>query len=65
MHLPGLIELKIAAGRLKDQADVVELLRANPSELPAIRQHIVGVHPDYNQTLNRLAEQALREDVER
>ncbi|MFV2068892.1 MAG: nucleotidyltransferase domain-containing protein, partial [Pirellulales bacterium] len=29
MSLPSLIELKLAAGRLRDEADVVELLREN------------------------------------
>src|SRR4051794_11413860 len=31
--LPALIELKLAAGRVRDEGDVAELIRANPDEL--------------------------------
>ena len=37
--LPALIELKIAAGRPRDDGDVAELIRANPREVEAIRAH--------------------------
>jgi len=49
-----LIELKLAAGRLRDQADVVELLRENPGRVEEIRQHLEKVHSDYSERLESL-----------
>jgi hypothetical protein len=54
----GLIELKLAAGRARDEADVVELIRANPNHLNDIRQHLQSVHADYLQAFDQLAERA-------
>jgi hypothetical protein len=36
--LPGLVELKLAAGRARDESDIVELIRANPDQIDVIRQ---------------------------
>jgi hypothetical protein len=47
IDLAGLVELKLAAGRARDEADVVELLRANPGQVEAVRQHLGNVHADY------------------
>src|SRR5262249_4469220 len=58
VSLPSLIELKIAAGRARDESDVVELIRVNPDQLDSIRRHLAGVHPDYVQAFDRLAERA-------
>ena len=58
MSLPCLIELKIAAGRLRDESDVGELVRVNPDELDAIRQHLAGVHADYVRAFDVLAKRA-------
>ncbi len=56
--LPSLVELKLAAGRLKDQADVVELIRANRGQITAVRDHLASVHPryvaDFEQLIKRL-----------
>src|SRR5690242_18759456 len=38
--LPALIELKLAAGRARDEGDVVELVRANPQQIDTVRQHL-------------------------
>jgi hypothetical protein len=65
MDLPYLIELKIAAGRLKDKADVVELIRANPAHTDSIRAHLSGVHAQYVAQFNALAEEARRNDSQR
>ncbi len=56
-NLVSLIELKLAAGRLRDQADVVELLRENPDCLEELRTHLAGVHLDYSELLESLLEQ--------
>ncbi len=58
IQLPYLIELKLAAGRARDEADVVELLRSNSKELPAIREHLTGVHPDYVRAFDHLTQRA-------
>jgi hypothetical protein len=47
ISLNSLIELKLAAGRARDEADVVELLRVNPDQVDSIRQHLAQVHPNY------------------
>ena len=47
MSLPSLVELKLAAGRLRDEADVVELARENRVHLEEVRRHLAAVHPQY------------------
>ncbi len=58
INLFSLLELKIAAGRARDESDVVELVRANPEQVDAIRQHVAGVHPDYAQAFDQLVQRA-------
>jgi hypothetical protein len=58
MSLPSLIELKLAAGRARDESDVVELVRANADQVDTIRQHLAGVHTDYVREYDRLVERA-------
>ncbi len=53
----ALIELKLAAGRLRDLADVVELLRENPERIEELRKHLEGVHSDYLALHESLLEQ--------
>ena len=62
-ELPALVELKLAAGRLGDEHDVLELIRANPNQLDAVRQHLAGVQGDYVQGFDRLVQRA-REQVD-
>jgi len=64
MDLPALVELKLAAGRLKDRADIVELIRANREDLDGLREHLAEVHVTYLQEFDRLVEQA-KKDVDR
>jgi hypothetical protein len=45
--LPSLVELKLAAGRLRDEADVVELVRENRDRIEELRVHLQSVHPQY------------------
>lgn len=56
--LPSLIELKLAAGRARDESDIVELMRANPDRSDTIRQHLAGVHPNYVQAFDVLVQRA-------
>jgi hypothetical protein len=62
ISLPSLIELKLAAGRLRDEADVVELARENRDRVDEVRQHLQSVHPQYaarfDELLARLDEPA-------
>jgi len=45
--LQFLMELKLAAGRARDEADIIELLRVNPEEIDSIREHLAKVHAAY------------------
>jgi hypothetical protein len=56
--LASLIELKLAAGRARDESDVVELIRVNPGQLEPIRQHLAAVHPRYVDQFDQLATRA-------
>lgn len=47
ISLPGLIELKIGAGRAKDIADLIALIQHNPHQLAAISEHLKQIHPEY------------------
>jgi hypothetical protein len=58
IDLNGLIELKLAAGRLRDESDVVELILANPAHIDAIRQYLSGVHQEYVTRFERLLARA-------
>jgi predicted nucleotidyltransferase len=55
IDLPSLIELKLAAARIKDDADVVELIRANAEAVEQIRTHLLTVHADYVVRFDELA----------
>jgi len=58
VRLTALVELKLAAGRSQDHADVVKLIQANPDRVAAIREHLARVHADYVAEFNRLVERA-------
>jgi hypothetical protein len=62
--LPGLIELKLAAGRARDEADVVELLRANADQADSVRQHLAGIHADYVSAFDKLLSRAREQQDE-
>jgi len=57
MSLPSLIELKLAAGRLRDEADVLELARENRERLDDVRRHLAAVHPQYASRFEELLRQ--------
>ena len=56
--LPGLVELKLAAGRARDESDIVELIRVNPDRVDDIRRHLGSVHADYLSRFNELVGRA-------
>jgi len=58
LPLASLIELKLAAGRARDESDVVELLRANPDQIDSLRNHLQIVHGDYVTAFDRLRQRA-------
>ncbi|NUQ63010.1 MAG: hypothetical protein HUU20_11000 [Pirellulales bacterium] len=58
IELDGLVELKLAAGRARDESDVVELILANPTRIDAIRQHLAAVHELYLERFNDLVARA-------
>jgi hypothetical protein len=57
MSLLSLIELKLAAGRLRDEADVIELARANRDRLDEVRRHLATVHSQYASRFEELLKQ--------
>jgi len=61
VSMPALIELKLAAGRTQDQADVIQLIQANSDQLPAIREHLDHVHAEYVSEFDRLVQRAHEE----
>jgi hypothetical protein len=58
IHLPGLFELKLAAGRARDTADLIELLRVNMERVEEVRAHLAAVHAEYVARFDQLVEQA-------
>jgi hypothetical protein len=58
VSLPALVELKIAAGRIGDEHDVVELIRTNPDQTEVIREHLATIHADYVQVFDDLLQRA-------
>jgi hypothetical protein len=56
--LPALVLLKLGAGRARDEADVVELVRVNEDQLDAIRTYLAGVHAAYVTAFDALVERA-------
>lgn len=64
INLPALVQLKLAAGRARDESDVVELMRANPSQADAIRQHLASAHMDYAAAFDRLLARAREQQDE-
>lgn len=61
--LPAWIELKLAAGHARDEAGVVELIRANPQNIDENVQHLAAVHPQYAERFEALVARA-RDEVE-
>jgi hypothetical protein len=57
ISLTSLVELKLAAGRLRDEADVVELARENPDRRDEVRRHLQAVHPQYARRFEELLTQ--------
>ncbi len=58
MELPSLIVLKLAAGRGRDDADVIELLRANPEIVSSLREFATKAHSDYGAKFDLLSQRA-------
>jgi hypothetical protein len=57
ISLPSLVELKLAAGRLRDEADVVELARENRDRIEEVRHHLGAVHAQYAARFEELLQQ--------
>lgn len=64
IDLPSLFELKLAAGREQDDADVVKLVQTNQDQLGAIRAHLATVHAGYVQTFDYLVQRAQEQKEE-
>jgi hypothetical protein len=57
MPLESLVELKLAAGRPRDDADVIELARENPDQVARLRTHLATTHPQYEGRFEELLSQ--------
>jgi hypothetical protein len=62
--LPSLVLLKIAAGRARDEADVVELIRTNENQVDAIRTYLAQVHAHYVAAFDVLLDRARQQHDE-
>ena len=58
IDLAGLVELKLAAARARDESDVVELIRANADQVESLRLHLSNVHPQYAARFDALVAEA-------
>jgi len=61
ISLPGLVELKLGAGRAKDTADLIEMIKVHPQRLAELRHHVAQVHPAYALRFDQLVQQAEEE----
>lgn len=61
ISLNGLIELKLGAGRAKDIADLIELIKGNPKRLPEVQEYLASIHPNYLRQFQQLIVQAHEE----
>lgn len=62
VRLPSLIELKLAAGRVRDEGDVIELIRANGDQIEEIRRHLTRTHAEYANAFDALVAQAREQE---
>jgi hypothetical protein len=60
--LPALVELKLGAGRLIDESDLLELIKTNVEKVALLRQHLETIHPDYVTRFDRLVDLAREPD---
>jgi hypothetical protein len=58
ISLPALVHLKLGAGRARDEADVVELIRVNQDKIDPIRSYLTSVHGNYAAAFELLVERA-------
>jgi hypothetical protein len=50
--------MKLAASRIGDEHDVVELIRANADQVEIIRAHLATIHADYVHAFDALVQRA-------
>lgn len=58
LPLPELVEIELAAGRARDDSDVIELLRANWDQKEPIRRQLTTIHQGHVEAFDRLVEKA-------
>lgn len=64
IQLVSLIELKLAAGRGQDEADVIQLIRANRQRCDEVKRHLEDVHASYVEKFDALIARADEEQEE-
>lgn len=58
INFNGLIELKLGAGRAKDIADLIELIKRHPDHLSEVQEYLATIHPNYLRLFQQLILQA-------
>ncbi|MCY2974563.1 MAG: hypothetical protein NTW52_07830 [Planctomycetota bacterium] len=59
--IAGLFELKLGSWRVKDQADLIELIKVNGHRMDAVHSHVAGMHGVLNERFEYLVAAAKNE----
>jgi hypothetical protein len=62
INLAALVELKLAAGRARDESDAVELVRVNSDQLDEVRAHLAAIHADYVHRFDEVVRRAREQE---
>jgi len=61
ISLAGLVELKLGAGRAKDIADLIEIIKMHPDRIQELQEHVTEIHASYGPKFIQLVQQAREE----
>ena len=60
--MAGLVELKLGAGRAKDIADLIEIIKMHPDRIHELTEHVTKIHAYYGPKFVQLVQQAREEN---
>ena len=61
ISMAGLVELKLGAGRAKDIADLIEIIKMHPDRIQELQEHVTEIHASYGAKFVQLVQQAREE----
>jgi len=61
ISMAGLVELKLGAGRAKDIADLIEIIKMHPDRIQELKEHVTEIHTSYGPKFVQLVQQAHEE----